>query len=321
MRWTDILEVCESGVIEEISDTATDFFRLYSTKLYAASIQTHVSRMIGCLEGYTTFNTTASTEFYTLPVDFVKMKALRYQDLYYLTESTKKPMLTPSSTTANPLSFFVQGSQVGLWPKPSTSSETIYEWYWRLAAPYAIRIKQTAASTATALGVKNIANSMVFTLTVGGVTTTYTFDLTAAANDTLAELIIAVNATATLKTHVLMSLGTSQVGTAASTGLEMIGTTSTYVSLLNQDRCFFMDPEIPEEMQMAILYPAIMYHLKMNDREGKLATTYYQQMQAAINEYYVRWKERYKGTGNLVIGGTNNMNPAPMGAGGWVVIE
>jgi len=297
MQWIDLIEMAKSGVVENISDTTNDFFKLYPLKLYVSSIQTNVSKMIACMQGTYTFTTTASTELYDTPADFVKLQAARYNDKCFLTETTKKPWVAPD-TNSKPYSIFVQGNSLGLFPIPSESDVEVDLWYWKRTSPYALRLKDLSYTDVTEISIGIEESVLTFVITGGVAADTYTFDLTAEANDTIAELITAINAESGLKDCVKATKCNSLLGTDLSTTLEEFDASSMF----GKNVCIFKEPEIPEEMQTSLLLPAMLSKLKIDDREAKIAAMYNSQYKEAFAEEYIRYKERFSGSRNMIIG-------------------
>ncbi len=82
------------------------------------------------LEGYATFSTTASTQFYDLPYDIDKLKTLSVIDgnqQYSPVEITSREEwdrlnLSTNITSNVPEYYYIYAGRVGIWPMPSASS-------------------------------------------------------------------------------------------------------------------------------------------------------------------------------------------------------
>lgn len=293
MKWLDIFKMASKNMKESIADTSSSFFKKYTAKMFAAEFQMTACQEILCLEGNSTITTVAAQEYYNYENDFYKLKRARWNDDWFMGEVADKPRIAPV-LSSEPGQIYFSQSQLGFTGTPPSSGSTIYYWYYRNAAPFAFRVRDLGTGLSTNITVKVTSTNCVIVVTGGANAGTYTFTFGTGAGqyDTIAELVAAINAAATVKNEVYAEICPLCKTTRSVYDLEIIAATSIF----GDDIQFFFEPEIPAEFRTSILVPAMTYSLKLDDHQDKHAEHYLNVAMGAVAAAKSKWQDKHHGS-------------------------
>jgi hypothetical protein len=289
MRWTDIC----SNVRQYIGETDTGFFTDEKIMLVGHSIQKQIAERTRCLESSVNITSTTVTTgtTYTLPVDFLEVISMKYDDRP-LREMIQKPNVKDYPAT-DPAAFFmideVGTQKFGLYPNSPTAGKTIEVIYKKTTPSYGFRVWHDKSETATLCTVE-VKSTGIYFISNGTTGSTATFLFASTGNTTITGIASAIEAHKTPSIGLRCIVADDLVGTRASSILE-----ANYEALdiygLDKQKFLFPSIELPKEAHY-LLIQGIVEALKFKDREYNAAnyknSVYFEQLKMFERKYKLR---------------------------------